>query len=217
MKSYNVLKDIFFGILLLLPSIFYSTQLYSQNLSSENKKNLKKLAYFLSDQEIKYGKKFTPPGKKGSIKMDCSNTVKYTYKEGLGILLPRTTFEQFQLIKSKGNFQTPPKTVEGKIDIPLLKKKLKIGDLLFWTNTHSDIPKSWNPPIGHVMIYMGTSKTKKMVMFGAGTYGDGFKTTTGGVDLYLFDPEMSLGCVKNKNKECVVESEFFGYGKPPIE
>ncbi len=149
--------------------------------------------------------------------MDCSNTVKYTFKEALGITLPRTTFEQFQLVKAKGNFQTPSKTGEGKIDIPLLQKKLKIGDLLFWTNTHSDIPKTWTPPIGHVMIYMGTSKTKKMVMFGAGTYGDGFKTTSGGVDLYLFDPEMSLGCVKNKNKECVVESEFFGYGKPPIE
>jgi hypothetical protein len=217
LKSYNFIKDYIFGILLPVLTLLNSTQLYPQNLSSENKKKLKTLTYFLSDQEIKYGKKFTPPGKKGSIKMDCSNTVKYTYKEALGILLPRTSYEQYQLVKSKGNFQTPLRTEEGKIDILLLKKNMKIGDLLFWINTHSDIPKTWNPPIGHVMIYMGTSKTKKMVMFGAGTYGDGFKTTTGGVDLYLFDPEMSLGCVKNKNKECVVESEFFGYGKPPIE
>ncbi len=213
MQTKPIFNPIYFSLILLFASSF---SLYSQKLSPESKTKLKKLAYFLTDQNIKYGKKYTPPRKKGSLKMDCSNTVKYVYKEVFGVTLPRTSYEQYQAILSSGNLQSAPKTKEGKIDISQLKKKLRVGDILFWINTHSDIPKAWNPPIGHVMIYMGTSKTKKMVMFGAGTYGEGLKTSSGGVDLYLFDPEMSLGCVKNKQKECTVESEFYGFGKPPL-
>jgi hypothetical protein len=213
MQTTLIFKPIYIFLILLFFGFF---SLSAHKLSLESKSQLKKLAYFLTDQNIKYGKNYTPPRKKGSLKMDCSNTVRYIYKEALGINLPRTSYEQYQAIHSSGNFQSVPKTKEGKIDISQLKKKLRVGDILFWINTHSDIPKTWNPPIGHVMIYMGKSKTKKLVMFGAGTYGEGLKTSSGGVDLYLFDPEMSLGCVKNQKKECIVESEFYGFGKPPL-
>ncbi len=208
-------KLIILSVFILL--FFSPITIFAEKLNKNQREKLKLIGEFLSEKQIKYGRQFFPNGKKGSIKMDCSNTVKYLYKESLGITLPRTSFEQFQVVKNSGNFKLTPKTAEGKIDIPILRKKLKTGDLLFWINTHNDIPKEWDPPIGHVMVFMGKSKTGKLTMFGAGTFGSGKRTKNGGLDFYHFDPEETLGCIKDTSKNCIKESEFIGFGKPSLE
>lgn len=186
-------------------------------LTSDEKKNLSFLAYNLGKKKIKYSQVYLPDNEKLSIRMDCSNTVKYVFKKALNIDLPRTSFDQYRAVMESGNFNSTPRTSEGRIDNDMLTKKMKSGDILFWINTHDNIPKNWNPPIGHVMIYLGKSKTGKKLMFGAGTFGKGKNTDDGGIDVYIFDPELSLGCVKNKNNGCIIEGEFFGFGKPPME
>ena len=211
----NSKKLLNFSIFILL--LNYPLPIFTEKFTKIEKEKIKHTGEILSEKQIKYGKQFFPNGKKGSIKMDCSNTIKYLFKESLGITLPRTSFEQYQVVKNAGNFQSTPKTVEGKIDTLILRKKLKIGDLMFWINTHNDIPKEWDLPIGHVMVFMGRSKTGKLTMFGAGTFGTGKRTQNGGVDFYHFDPEDSLGCIKDNSKNCIKESEFIGFGKPSLE
>jgi hypothetical protein len=211
----NSKKLLNFTIFILL--LNYPQAIFPHKLTKIEIEKIRHISDILSEKQIKYGKQFFQNGKKGSIKMDCSNTVKYLYRESLGITLPRTSFEQYQTVKNAGKFQSTPKTAEGKIDTSLLRKKLKIGDLMFWINTHNDIPKEWDPPIGHVMVFMGRSKTGKLTMFGAGTFGKGKRTQSGGVDFYHFDPEDSLGCIKDNIKNCIKESEFIGFGKPSLE
>lgn len=198
-------------------SLFLPVMILPRKLTKLEKKALKEFSNQIAERKIKYSQLYLPADEKNSLKMDCSNTVKYTYRKLFHLDLPRTSYEQYKFVKNNGTFSTTPVGPEGKIDSGLLNKKLKSGDILFWTNTHNDIPAGWDPPISHVMIYLGKSKTGKQLMFGAGTFGVGKNTKNGGIDIYPFDPEMRLGCVKNKKKECIRNSEFFGFGKPAME
>jgi hypothetical protein len=201
----------------LLSVLLFSTiEINSKNLSHLQKSKLREVADELSKHHIRYAGNFKPSGTNFTLKMDCSNTARYMYEEALDVHLPRTSYDQYISVKNSGNLKIPPIT-NGKIDSERLKKILKTGDLLFWINTHSDIPKNWNPPIGHVMVYMGKSKKGEMIMAGAGTYGKGKRTKKGGVDFYKFDPNARIGCVRDSQKNCLSPSEFFGFGKPTID
>jgi len=94
--------------------------------------------------------------------MDCSGTIQHALI-GIGVSIPRSSYTQYQWALKEGSL----KKVSGvhSVDDPALKS-LKPGDLLFWTGTYST--KDRNPPISHVMIYLGKLKADgKPVMFGA--------------------------------------------------
>lgn len=168
----------------------------------------------LAKQNIKYGQIWIPPNSKEGIRMDCSGTVQYIYKRLFEMELPRSSYEQYVYVKNLGNFKAAPKTPDGKFDIPALRKQLRTGDLLFWINTYTDIPKDRNPPVSHVMIYLGKNSEGIMKAGGANTFGKGESVLRGGVDVYTFDPNQKMGCVKDSKGNCVINSEFIGFGSP---
>ncbi len=203
------MKSFFFVVLLITIAVI---PLFAKGgrLSKKEKIRLIKAVRWISQFDIKYGSPWTPPKEEESIRMDCSNTARYLYKIALGIQIPRSSYDQYVEMRDKNRFFPAP-TVEDSelIDIEKLKKKLKTGDLLFWVNTY-------DVPISHVMIYLGrTKKGNVMKMGGSNTFGKGDTTkSNGGPDIYTFDPNKFMGCVKGNNKECVINGSFYGYGRP---
>lgn len=197
-------------------SLFFSLALFSAVtcLTKNEKENIRNFIRELSKQNIRYGQIWIPPNSKEGIRMDCSGTVQYIYKTLFGIELPRSSFDQYMYVKKLGNFKNAPKSSDGKIDTAALRKQLRTGDLLFWINTYTGIPQDRKPPVSHVMIYLGKNSEGIMKAGGANTFGKGETVLRGGVDIYTFDPNQKIGCVKDLQGNCVINSEFIGFGSP---
>jgi cell wall-associated NlpC family hydrolase len=150
----------------------------------------------LSAAGVEYGEAWTPPGQMQPWVMDCSNTVRWFYAEALGKALPRTASDQYEALRSQGRLCRV-----GGLN-PFALNGLKPGDLLFWENTYR--PKR-QPPVTHVMVYLGRDASGQMVM--AGSQG------SRGVDVYTFDPARPMGgynwflWFKKKGR-------FVAYGRP---
>ncbi len=188
----------------------------NDTISKSQKKAFRQTIIWMSSFGITYNSIWVVPDTKENRKMDCSNTARYLYKKVMDIDLPRTSYDQYRLVEASGNFKPAPKLPNGKIDSQKLQKALKTGDLLFWTNTHSGIKEGLDPPIGHVMVYLGKDPKGIMKAGGANTFGKGRVMKNGGVDVYDFDPNMRMGCFKDSTGTCIRESEFVGYGRPPL-
>ncbi len=95
--------------------------------------------------------------------MDCSGTVqaalsRYGMKE-----LPRSSYDFYEWAKASGTLVPTPEV--ATTEDPIFAK-LKPGDLLFWEGTYETGDR--DPPISHVMIYLGTLKADgEGVVFGA--------------------------------------------------
>lgn len=191
--------------------------LHSNSLTKEQKKSLKKEARWLAQFDIKYAAKWQAPDETVKRTWDCSNTAQYLYKRALGIDIPVGSYNIYIYLRNINKLKEPDLLPDGTVDSDALKKKLKTGDLLFWTNTHNDIPPEHVPPIGHVMIYLGKTKSGRMRAAGADTWEDGLITKKGGADIYYFDPNKNMGCFKDKKtKKCMPDrmSKFVGFGNP---
>lgn len=207
----------FFRFLFFILVFLHQTEfLDARKLSKEERLKLRQIIQSIGKQKISYGKKWKPPGSDTELSMDCSNTAKYLYQAAFGVTLPRSTYDQYDLVMKTGGMHTVPMLPDRSVDTEKLKKKLRSGDLLFWIDTHSEIPVDRSPPIGHVMIFLGKTKSGKMKMGGAGTFGKGEYNLNGGVDIYLFNPNDFQGCVKDSSKKCIRNSKFIGFGKPPF-
>lgn len=93
--------------------------------------------------------------------MDCSGTIHYLLEQAGLKDVPRDSSDFYVWAWQQGHFQavvsSNPKTFE--------LARLKPGDLMFWTGTY-DIKR--DPPVTHVMIYLGTNRlTGRRVMVGA--------------------------------------------------
>ena len=203
--------------------LFVTSVVFPKDLTKDQKKKLSNTLQALSSNKIRYGKSFKPAGETRKVRFDCSGTVQYLYKKALDIDISPDSFTQYQTVKDNKNLKEPPLDANGKIDTKALKLQVKVGDLLFWINTHPNIPKKRKPPVSHVMVYLGMKKNGEMMMGGSNTVGKGHynQRTGGGPDAYLFDPNLSLGCAKwskagKKKKVCVkgMQSKFIGFGKP---
>jgi cell wall-associated NlpC family hydrolase len=112
----------------------------------------------LTTLNLKYQYGSDDPQKGG---MDCSGTVHYLLEQAGLKDVPRDASELYAWAWKEGHVQpvtsSNPKTFE--LD------RLKPGDLLFWTGTYDS---QHDPPISHVMIYLGTNRQNgHRVMVGA--------------------------------------------------
>lgn len=117
-------------------------------------------ALSLTREELTYQFGSNSPENPG---MDCSGSVQFVLKS-IGLEKPpRTSFEFYEWAHQSGNL-TATEGVHSTED-PVFET-LKPGDLLFWTGTYSTTKR--DPPISHVMIFLGRLKEDgEGVVFGA--------------------------------------------------
>jgi cell wall-associated NlpC family hydrolase len=161
----------------------------------------------LGDQGIEYDEDWRPPGESHAWAMDCSNTTRYIYKVATGIELPRTASDQYYYLHLQGKAWDVPPTSDRLAAAEYLRHNLKPGDLLFWENTYR--PER-QPPITHVMIFLGTNQRDEWMMAGSQTSRGGeHNRRNGGPDIYVFRPFQPcggyttwLGLVHHKGRFC---------------
>lgn len=158
----------------------------------EQHQKLVQTCRWLSQQDLSYAQSWQPPGHPDVITMDCSNTVRFIVWKVFGFDLPRTASDQYLFLQKRGKVKAVPVGGGGKVDTQKLMAEMRSGDLLFWEWTY-DVPR--DPPISHVMIYLGQKKGGEAMVAGSSQRMDGERG--GGVDVYAFDPNASCGNAKN--------------------
>ena len=138
--------------------------------------------------------------------MDCSGTVYYLLNDAGVKDVPRDASEMYQWVWQQGRFRAVTSSNPDTFELTPLKP----GDLLFWTGTYQ---VDRDPPITHVMIYLGTNRTNgRRVMVGA-SEGRTFEGKSRyGVSVFDF--------VLPKHSETPAgaetsQSRFVGYGSIP--
>jgi cell wall-associated NlpC family hydrolase len=145
----------------------------------------------LGDRGIEYDDDWRPPGERVAWTMDCSNTTRWLYKATAGINLPRTASDQYYYLRLQGKAWDVPTGPTGWADVGYLQRNLKPGDLLFWENTYR--PER-QPPITHVMVFLGTNERGQWIMAGSqSSRGGEHNRSNGGPDVYVFRPSQPCG------------------------
>jgi cell wall-associated NlpC family hydrolase len=169
-------------------------------------------ARLLGDQGIEYDEDWRPPGESRAWEMDCSNTTRYLYKVTTGIELPRTASDQYYYLHLQGKAWDVPQNVYGWADINYLRQNLKPGDLLFWENTYR--PER-QPPITHVMVFLGTNDKGQWIMAGSQTSRGGeHNRRNGGPDIYVFRPSQPCGGYTTWLGLVHHQGRFCAFGRP---
>jgi len=169
-------------------------------------------ARLLGDQGIEYDEDWRPPGESHAWEMDCSNTTRYLYKVTTGIELPRTASDQYYYLHLQGKAWDVPQNVYGWADTNYLRQNLKPGDLLFWENTYR--PER-QPPITHVMVFLGTNDKGQWIMAGSQTSRGGeHNRRNGGPDIYVFRPTQPCGGYTTWLGLVHHQGRFCAFGRP---
>lgn len=122
--------------------------------------NLVRAALELTEQELGYQFGSNRPEKGG---MDCSGTVQCALRLTGLEELPRSSYGFYEWARDRGSLVD---TLGATTTDDPRFSDLKPGDLLFWQGTYETGKR--NPPISHVMIYLGTlEKDGAGVVFGA--------------------------------------------------
>jgi cell wall-associated NlpC family hydrolase len=136
--------------------------------------------------------------------MDCSGFIYYVLQQIGFSDVPRDSSQQYVWVRKTGNFNAVLSRNEDSFELD----DLKAGDLLFWRGTYK-IDR--DPPITHVMIYLGREKrNKKRVMVGAsdGRTYDGKQRWGVSVFDFKLPPPPKSGDAK-------ISPVFVGYGRIP--
>jgi cell wall-associated NlpC family hydrolase len=166
----------------------------------------------LGDRGICYDEDWCPPGESHSWTMDCSNTARYIYRVAAGIQLPRTASDQYYYLHLQDKAWDVPLASNGFADCNYLRQNLKVGDLLFWENTYR--PER-QPPITHVMIFLGTNERGEWIMAGSQTGPGGeHNRRHGGPDIYVFNPTRPCGGYTTWMGLVHHQGRFCAYGRP---
>jgi cell wall-associated NlpC family hydrolase len=166
----------------------------------------------LGNRGIEYDESWQPPGESHSWDMDCSNTSRYIYKVTAGIDLPRTASDQYYYLHLQNKAWDVPQTQTGFADCTYLRQNLKPGDLLFWENTYK--PER-QPPITHVMVFLGTNDKGQWIMAGSQTSRGGeHNRSHGGPDIYVFDPTRPCGGYSTWMGLVHHQGRFCAFGRP---
>jgi cell wall-associated NlpC family hydrolase len=166
----------------------------------------------LGDRGIDYDEDWRPPGERTAWEMDCSNTTRYLYKVTTGINLPRTASDQYYYLHQQGKAWDVPIGPTGYADVDFLQHNLKPGDLLFWENTYR--PER-QPPITHVMVFLGTNEHGQWIMAGSqGSRGGEHNRRDGGPDVYVFRPSQACGGYTTWMGLVHHHGRFCAFGRP---
>ena len=92
--------------------------------------------------------------------MDCSGTINYLLAEAQVKDVPRDSTDIYKWVERNGKFHAVNSNQFNSSEFA----DLKPGDLLFWTGTYH---VNRNPPISHVMLYIGKNQQGEPLMFGA--------------------------------------------------
>jgi cell wall-associated NlpC family hydrolase len=166
----------------------------------------------LANEGIDYDDEWRPPGESHRWTMDCSNTTRYLYRVTAGIELPRTASDQYYYLHLQGKAWDVPQTASGFADTEFLRQNLKPGDLLFWENTYR--PER-QPPITHVMVYLGTNQRGEWLMAGSQcSRGGEHNRRNGGPDVYVFHPCQPCGGYTTWLGLVHHQGRFCAFGRP---
>jgi hypothetical protein len=133
-------------------------------------------AFWLSQKNLRYLFGSADPRNGG---MDCSGTIYYLLSNMLRKEVPRQADQLYQWAWLKGKFYGVSSNNFNSFEF----SKLKPGDLLFWTGTYA---VHRDPPVTHVMLYLGKDKHGQPIMFGASDGRDEQGKLTRGVSLFSF-------------------------------
>jgi cell wall-associated NlpC family hydrolase len=139
--------------------------------------------------------------------MDCSGFVYYVLnRTGVAPYVPDDSKDQYTWLRSAGTFEP---VVSGRDDSFELNG-LKPGDLLFWSGAYSS---ERDPPITHVMIYLGREKkTGARVMVGASDGRTYQSQQRFGVSVFEFKMPQTEDSEAYDGRE---RPRFIGYGHIP--
>ena len=166
----------------------------------------------LGDEGISYDDDWCPPGESHSWTMDCSNTARYLYKATTGIQLPRTASDQYYYLHLQNKAWDVPQLASGFADTGYLRQNLKAGDLLFWENTYKP---DRQPPITHVMIFLGANARGEWIMAGSqSSRGGEHNRRHGGPDIYVFNPSQPCGGYRTWMGLVHHQGKFCAFGRP---
>ncbi len=165
----------------------------------------------LAAQGICYDGSWRPDGESHRWEMDCSNTTRYLYQVTAGIALPRTASDQYYYLHLQDKAWDVPMTGSGFADTSFLRSNLKPGDLLFWENTYR--PER-QPPITHVMIYLGSDARGRWLMAGSQGSKGFYNRRHSGPDVYVFDPTRAVGGYTTWLGLVHHRGRFVAYGRP---
>ncbi len=144
--------------------------------------------------------------------MDCSGTVYYLLHEAGLKDVPRDASGMYKWVWKQSRFQSVVSLNSDTFELD----RLKPGDLLFWTGTYR---VDRDPPVTHVMIYLGTNRhNDHRVMLGAseGRQFDG--KSRYGVSVFDFkisSPNHKQSPPSATSPEAELEARFIGYGTIP--
>ena len=137
--------------------------------------------------------------------MDCSGFVSCILRENGFADVPRDASGQYVWLRKSGTFRAVLSRSPDTFELD----DLRPGDLLFWTGTYVT---EHDPPVTHVMIYLGTEKeTKARIMVGASDGRSYHGKSRWGVSVFDFDlggPPFSPGGNSAR-------PTFVGYARPP--
>jgi cell wall-associated NlpC family hydrolase len=147
--------------------------------------------------------------------MDCSGTVYYLLtQEGLKDV-PRDSAGMYRWVWTESSFQAVVSSKDDTFELD----RLRPGDLLFWTGTYR-IDR--DPPVTHVMIYLGINKlTGRRVMLGASEGRTFNGTSRYGVSVFDFKlPRPQTDSARDfapvAQAETPSTTRFIGYGPVPV-
>jgi len=162
-----------------------------------------RMAFEMHDRGLTYQYGSADPDTGG---MDCSGSVYYILKELGWNDVPRPSDGFYRWVWEAGTFSA----VNGTTFDSYEWQNLKPGDLIFWVGTYS-VDAKRDPPISHVMIYLGEdAKSGKKVIYGA-SEGRRYKgKRRSGVGLFDFN-------LPRTPAPGVVGAQFIGYSPIPTK
>ncbi len=143
--------------------------------------------------------------------MDCSGTVYYLLNEAGVKDVPRDSSEMYKWVWTRGRFLAVNSSSPDTFEFALLKP----GDLLFWTGTYK-IDR--DPPITHVMIYLGINRhSGRRVMVGAseGRQFEGKSRYGVSVFDFILPREADAADIQAEESGTDLKARFIGYGSVP--
>jgi hypothetical protein len=157
-------------------------------------------ALALTTQNLSYKYGSSDPKAGG---MDCSGTVFFLLNDAGVKDVPRDASGMYKWVWTQGHFRAVVSPNPDSFEFAPLQP----GDLLFWTGTY-DVDR--DPPVTHVMIYLGTNRNSgRRVMVGA-SEGRRFNDVSR-YGVSVFDLELP----RKRAAGDPGTSRFIGYGAVP--